>query len=496
MGKIPLSIQNAPGPATISVKLAGDATERYTGYTDGYCYFNAPQDAQTHTYTLQVNAGSCQTAQTFSLYCGAPQTCSPPNNVYRFAVPPGEVRYNTADEACQGVCSGTTGNEGGHPVDYLGVGGKIFDNFVNCTAWNNTGWFPVHQNPGDPFTQIVQVQNGIIQALQSCPCGNNDTQPSFTLSARNPTCDGSISSGLLLTGIQRVDRYRYTSGTSYTGPIDCQQGTPLTSANGSFLIDIPAPAPGNSNTYTVRGWNTANCGQWWDQTVTVTAPVCQTGPAPMTVTAFQPSCQNGQITGGGFSIRNGDRSGKFRYCYGSSFGCTSDCSAPDGYLQNGSVDYGLSFNSRSSGYNQDVTIRVYKGDCSSFTDTTLTFSVPACNVPCTPSEANVSERYDGKAEIKNYSYQNTNCVDQTVYVAFNPFSIPDKISLFIDGRQVFTSGCLGDDVRTGKTVLLHHGETLRVEVDGTCSGNSGTLWQLVMSSKQGVFGQEYTPVNR
>lgn len=71
MAQVPLVIQNASAPYTISVKRENDVTERYLGFSGGILQFTADTDGVSHTYTVLVSKDGCNASGNVTLTCGS-----------------------------------------------------------------------------------------------------------------------------------------------------------------------------------------------------------------------------------------------------------------------------------------------------------------------------------------------------------------------------------------------------------------------------------------
>lgn len=81
MASIPIQVSGGYlDISTVSVKAAGDNTERYSGIQNGTLFFL--EKAGTHTYTVLISKIDCGTSSaTFNLTCTEEQVCTIITNI-------------------------------------------------------------------------------------------------------------------------------------------------------------------------------------------------------------------------------------------------------------------------------------------------------------------------------------------------------------------------------------------------------------------------------
>ena len=66
---------------------------------------------------------------------------------------------------------------------------------------------------------------------------------------------------------------------------------------------------------------------------------------------------------------------------------------------------------------------------------------------------------------------------------YQAFGIPDQMTVFIDGKPVFDTGCVGDNIKkgtgagVGKFQIPPGASNVQVSVNPNCNGTSGTAWE-------------------
>lgn len=298
MPLIPLTIQNGSSGAVISIKIVGDATERYVGFAGGNVAFVAPADNQSHTYELVVQDGDCRASQFFNLFCtggsnppGGGGSQNPAFNIGIVAQP--SCTNNSLGDASVQI----TGISHADRYKILVNGSFLYGG--SCTSpdgsWSGDSGLVILPHPpaGQSITYTIRAYNGtncgewydqnVTILSPACsttppidpPPNPGPLQPFFTISVQNPTCsNGSLTAPqIAISNGVNLYAYSFTTGSSYSGSNDCSNPFSLY-ASGTGYFTVPAPAPGQSQQYTVRGWPGTGCSTWYDVTFTVSSPSC------------------------------------------------------------------------------------------------------------------------------------------------------------------------------------------------------------------------------
>ncbi|GAB3975807.1 hypothetical protein GCM10028806_34190 [Spirosoma terrae] len=162
---------------------------------------------------------------------------------------------------------------------------------VNPRGTFDSTWvdIPVPAPPaGESKTYTVRIWKGTncgdwldkSITVTSPACTAEPVNPSFNLSVDQPVCVNNVMgpATLKLSNITNGNRYRTYQGSSYQGSNDCSspEGTFSTS---NHSISVAAPPAGQGQYWTVRIWNGVDCSKWYDRTVEVVSPQCDT-PSP------------------------------------------------------------------------------------------------------------------------------------------------------------------------------------------------------------------------
>lgn len=222
-------------------------------------------------------------------------------------------------------------------------------------------------------------------------CGTPSTPtPSFAVNLEQPVCSNGTpgNARAVITNIQNADRYKILRNGGFVNGGDCNSPDG-TWTGSSAEIALSPPPSGESWTYVIRAYNGGNCGQWYDQSVTVTSPNCQTTPVTngpsFTLGVTQPSCNNGTLSNAVLNLTAISNADRYNIWMGSSYQGSNDCAAPAQTFGGNWVDVPVA--APAAGQSQAYTIRIWNGNnCGQWLDKTVTVTSPSCTTqPINPS---------------------------------------------------------------------------------------------------------------
>jgi len=222
MATIPATLINAPSPFILSVKIAGDNTERFQSYSGGLITFSELSGSAPQDYIVTLTKDGCTTAQSFNFACNS----TVPNPFFTIGI--------TAQPVCtNNVLTNATVqiNDIENATGYKIVVNGNFLNGNSCTPLDGT-WSGSTGIASLPHPPSGQSRNYTIRAFNGTDCtvwwdqNITITSPACVETPPPPASDGcnvyynklsgAVDEIYRLDLINQVSTKVYTATTQYT----------------------------------------------------------------------------------------------------------------------------------------------------------------------------------------------------------------------------------------------------------------------------------------
>lgn len=244
---------------------------------------------------------------------------------------------------------------------------ECIDGFIHHRYSDGCGKFEWRRQSTtcDPANQCVTPGSAFAVSTQAATCNQ-----------QGQLLDNAVA---VLTLITNADRYGIWPGATYQGPA-YEEATPFT---GQTLTINNLKGYQYDNSYVLRLYNKGN-NCYLDKPINIIGtscdPACQL-PA-YAFSKVDPTCTaNVAANNGKLVLSNFASSTRWQLCEGATFTCPVNYNAATPISGGAAVDIATNIGFGLNQQYRDFTVRVYNGNASCFTDSTLRFSNPCFNAP-------------------------------------------------------------------------------------------------------------------